>query len=455
MSSDRTLAAIVETSQLGHAVLDEQLTFRYVSPAMAEHLGLPADQLVGRNGIEFIHPDDRGIAALAIAELITGQERNRDVGVPLPLRLLRADGTTVVLELGAFGQLDHPDIRGVVIRTRAMRGQEHINAAMRLMAQGRPTREVLSALVSAVEGILEDGRGLIVMEDADGWWWLPADLDPRLALVGGGGPPPALWERARRSGAVEVADVDQLDPDLADAVGAVGFTTCWAISVPQRSLNGGIVVWYSEPRAAVVSARIELARVADVVGFAVERDRAIRDLEYAARHDQLTGLANRASLHELLAATSGAALTTQASIGVLFVDLDGFKVVNDLYGHAVGDAVLRETAARIVAEVRATDTVARVGGDEFAVVCPDVLDAREQGAIAERIVRSLERPFVVGNAIVTVGASVGAVLADPVELSAMLDGDLGDRLLAAADGAMYAAKRNGRGRWVLANALAS
>ena len=455
MSSDRTLAAIVETSQLGHAVLDEALTFRYASPAMAEHLGVPADELVGRNGIDFIHPDDRGTAALAIAELITGPERNADVGVPLPLRVVRADGTTVVLELGAFGQIDHPDIRGVVIRTRSMRGQEHINTAMRLMAQGEPTRDVLAALVRAVEGIVEGGRGLVVMEDDEGWWWLPADVDPALALVGADGRRPALWERARRSGGVETADVDDLEPDIAAAARAAGLVTCWTISVPQRTLNGAVIVWHADPRPAVVTARIELARVADVVGFAVERDRAIRHLEYAASHDQLTGLANRATLHGLLEVSTEAALAEAATLGVLFVDLDSFKLVNDLYGHAVGDAVLREAAARIVREVRNTDTVARVGGDEFAVVCPSVSDAAEHEAIAERIVRSLERPFEVGGVTVTVGASVGAVLADPDALSLALGGgDLGDRLLAAADDAMYVAKRSGRGRWVLADALA-
>jgi diguanylate cyclase (GGDEF)-like protein len=128
---------------------------------------------------------------------------------------------------------------------------------------------------------------------------------------------------------------------------------------------------------------------------------------------------------------------------ILYVDLDRFKPVNDRYGHRTGDEVLVIVAQRLKSAVRPTDLVARIGGDEFAVLCLDLKDISDVTTVAERIVQSIGRPIDLNGVEITVEASVG--IASTTEMS--LDGDL---LLDEADRALYRAKREGRGRWALA-----
>jgi diguanylate cyclase (GGDEF)-like protein len=166
-------------------------------------------------------------------------------------------------------------------------------------------------------------------------------------------------------------------------------------------------------------------------------EQAERKLHHRSRHDSLTGLLNRAALaDELEACPPGST--------VLYLDLDGFKAVNDTAGHGAGDTILQVVAGRLTAAVRDCDLVARLGGDEFAVVLMG-LGSADGVRVADRIVRDVAMPIEHEGARYTVGASIG------------IAGDGSDdwrpaALLRAADTAMYQAKRLGRGRWVLAGA---
>ena len=159
-------------------------------------------------------------------------------------------------------------------------------------------------------------------------------------------------------------------------------------------------------------------------------------LVHLATHDELTGLANRTrfvdALERRLAEPCG-------RVTLLFIDLDGFKMVNDRLGHVFGDALLRATAERIRAVVRDDDLVGRFGGDELVVLCSAV---GEEGAIrlAERIGEAIELPFALGDRRASIGASIGVADAARDERSALT-------LLDAADAAMYAAKAAGGRRW--------
>ncbi|HWH00174.1 MAG TPA: GGDEF domain-containing protein [Pilimelia sp.] len=172
-----------------------------------------------------------------------------------------------------------------------------------------------------------------------------------------------------------------------------------------------------------------------------EQERTERQLAHLAAHDALTGLANRRTfterLEQVLRAARGAL--------VCYVDLDGFKAVNDGDGHEAGDAVLVAVADRLRAAVRSGDLVARLGGDEFAVLCPGAVPLAEATALADRLLAELARPVPYGGDELRVGASIGVAMAD-----ARPRGADPRMLLRAADHAMYEAKRLGRGRWVLA-----
>ncbi|WP_051684337.1 EAL domain-containing protein [Blastococcus sp. URHD0036] len=162
-------------------------------------------------------------------------------------------------------------------------------------------------------------------------------------------------------------------------------------------------------------------------------------LAHQATHDPLTELPNRA---QAVAAVSGALHRAQrngSTTGLLFVDLDGFKTVNDRHGHACGDEVLRVTARRMQSVVRAGDTVARLGGDEFVVLVEQIEDEHELVHLAERLVEAVAAPVDVNGIGVRIGASIGVAVSRDGSTDA-------DAFFAEADTAAYRAKAHGRGR---------
>ena len=171
-----------------------------------------------------------------------------------------------------------------------------------------------------------------------------------------------------------------------------------------------------------------------------ERVEAQQSLAHLARHDPLTGLPNRAALLEELGRGMARAARRERMVAVLFVDLDGFKLVNDSLGHAVGDEVLVAVADRFTKLLRTGDLLARLGGDEFTVIVEDIDDASEPVALAERLVNAMRTPLEIAGRRHVVTASIGIAISRPG------DRDAAD-LLRQADLAMYRAKEQGKGRY--------
>lgn len=166
-------------------------------------------------------------------------------------------------------------------------------------------------------------------------------------------------------------------------------------------------------------------------------EEANRRIAHLANHDLLTGLPNRRLLHELLLKHIAIARRQAQKFGLLYVDLDEFKPINDAYGHEAGDHVLAAIAGRLRSVVRESDSVARVGGDEFVVIVGEV-DGREAVAgVAEKLLEAVRAPIRLPNAECRVAASIGASLFPD-------DGESYDELIVAADHEMYAAKQHGR-----------
>jgi len=164
---------------------------------------------------------------------------------------------------------------------------------------------------------------------------------------------------------------------------------------------------------------------------------AFEQLQHRASHDGLTGLANRALLRERLNAAAPNALSG-VPVAMLFIDLDGFKEINDKYGHDAGDQLLVAVSNRLFAAVRSVDTVARLGGDEFAVLLDGMDTEEDTYAVADRLLENIQAPVLYGATELRPRASIGM---------AMWRGDIDvDQLMQNADLAMYAAKTSGKGK---------
>jgi two-component system, cell cycle response regulator len=172
------------------------------------------------------------------------------------------------------------------------------------------------------------------------------------------------------------------------------------------------------------------------VRHAIERKRIERELSRLARHDPLTGLPNRLLFKDRLAQAVQRIDRRDQMVALIFIDLDGFKSVNDRYGHAAGDRLLRAVAARLCSVVRRTDTVARLGGDEFTIILEGLRHAGDAARIAEKALHSLSAPFTLDGRQVNLGASLGVAIASHPQ-------EIPDALTRRADAAMYRAKAEG------------
>jgi diguanylate cyclase (GGDEF)-like protein len=203
---------------------------------------------------------------------------------------------------------------------------------------------------------------------------------------------------------------------------------------------GALAIYAPEARTFQEDEDAFLEGLGNILATAVEREHARNRLTWLAQFDALTGLPNRHRLGLCLEEAIANAAAGGRRAGVMFIDLDRFKSVNDMLGHSVGDELLAQAGARLQDCVGASDVVARLGGDEFAVVLPQLDAGSEAETIAQRIVEALSQPFLLQGQQLFVSASVG-IAAYPD------DGIDAAALLKSADTAMYSAKQNGRNNY--------
>ncbi|HEX9160423.1 MAG TPA: EAL domain-containing protein [Thermoanaerobaculia bacterium] len=203
--------------------------------------------------------------------------------------------------------------------------------------------------------------------------------------------------------------------------------------VPGSSRRG----WVSAVYRPHYDASGNIVGVIGLIRDITMRKAAEQQIEYQAYHDSLTGLANRRLFQEHLTLALALAQRRRKLVGVLFLDLDHFKVVNDSLGHSVGDDLLKQIAVRLKATVREGDTVARVGGDEFTIVLQDLQRKDDAALVAEKVLRTIAQPAEVAGKRIYVTTSIGITTFPD-------DGEDAETLLKNADNAMYSAKAQGR-----------
>jgi diguanylate cyclase (GGDEF)-like protein len=203
----------------------------------------------------------------------------------------------------------------------------------------------------------------------------------------------------------------------------------------------GMLSLYKRPDAELRQPNSQLIGIcANLAGIAIESCQAAERIRHLAHHDDLTGLPNRLLFNYQLPKALARAQRDGTSVGVLFLDLDRFKIINDTLGHDAGDMVLRQIAGHLRSCVRETDTLARVGGDEFTVLVEQLADTQYLGAIAEKLLTAMASPLAIGGNVYQLSGSIGIAMYPE-------DGADGASLLKNADIAMYGAKASGRNNY--------
>ncbi len=315
-----------------------------------------------------------------------------------------------------------------------------------MIAQGKPSGDVLARVAHLVEHQLPGALCSVLLRQ-----------NARLVTAAAPNLPRSLWRAfddaikdepdALASGAlgpeaVPVAAAPMDGDQLTGGIGGAGIPRIVArwtapITSTQGIELGAVVVFRSQHGAPTAAHAGVLAVACRLAAVCIEQVRLTSELAYRAEHDPLTGLANRAHFEERVSHALARARRYRRKLGVLSVDLDRFKLVNDTLGHGVGDGLLQQIASRFTGCLRETDIVARWGGDEFVIALAEVRDRLDARATSRKLLDLFQTPFQVEGHTIAATCSIGAAIFPD-------DGETLDELLRSADRTMYRAKNEGR-----------
>jgi diguanylate cyclase (GGDEF)-like protein/PAS domain S-box-containing protein len=431
----------------------------YASPQIQQILGFSPEEWCANPGLwaEQLHPTDRDAVLAAEHESVLAAS---SMSSPVEYRLLHRDGRVVWIRDDASLLRDgggrvrwHGVLSDVTEQKRSEAELERRAAQQAAVArlgehalEGATTSELMQEASTAAAEILEveivavcelmRDEGCLVVRSGVGW---------SRSAIGSARTP---------TGSASQAGYTIL-------TGAPVVVTDWAtesrfeqsISLRERGARSGLMVAIEgragpfgvlgvqsmQPREYATGDIDFLQSLANVLADALERQATEDEIRHRALHDPLTGLPNRVLFRDRLKHALERMQRSRSLSAILFLDLDQFKLVNDSLGHHIGDELLAAVAPRLKQALRASDTVARFGGDEFGVLLEDIAGEREAIAMAERIGAVFARPVVLGGNEHFVSASIGIALAN--------GGELAEDLIRDADAAMYRAKEHGRARY--------
>jgi diguanylate cyclase (GGDEF)-like protein/PAS domain S-box-containing protein len=434
-----SFATMAEHSVFPLVLLDNTGTIVWAGGSIERFFGWTPAELIGETFTKVIAPASLPAVIDAFTAIDDAFEATPWGGVGFPADIRRTDGTVTSCELSVL-TTRRSGLPWYTVTVRRVGYERALDLAVSAMAEGLPLADILERLVGALQEMIPDSQVVV----GEGW------NGDRFAAVAGG-PTDLLavegdtpWRRALSSGEdMWLADLDEMPPSVAALAGAAGLRGCWVHPVTttgEARPAAVLVVWRTPPGPPTRFNWTTISRVGQLLQLTLQWHSSHRTLQYAATHDQLTGLANRQAF---LARLETVARAAEGHAALLFVDLDRFKPINESLGHPVGDRVLALVAERLTDVLRPGDLVARIGGDEFAVLCERLKQPGDVERVAERLLASLRRPLhpVDGAAAeVRLDASIGITALDPAEPV--------EETLSRVDVAMREAKLTGRGRWV-------
>jgi diguanylate cyclase (GGDEF)-like protein/PAS domain S-box-containing protein len=399
-----------------------------VSAGCERMLGYRPTELIGQYMLDFVVPEDRDMTLAEGARVLAGQDR-----IGFENRYLHKDGRAIDIMWSARWIADQGLRLGVARDVSLRKRAERRQAATYAISEAAFQAGDLAGLCEVIHGILDrlvGAPGMVVVTDPTPQQGFKViyqhDHDEKSRL-------PSRACLAHWRGTASTPDA--LAPDAVRHVAGRRLNTWLMIELGGPAGTIGALLLRDRAGTGYSPAdRGLLHFVAAQVGLALERKRLHEDLMRSACYDELTGLPNRRLFFDRIRTAVARARRGQSRLGLLYVDVDDFKQVNDRHGHATGDALLREVAARLLECARQTDTVARLGGDEFVLLLEDLQTPDDADRCADKIRAALAQPVPTQSAPLAISVSVGIALfpehADQVET-----------LLMHADARMYAKKR--------------
>lgn len=419
-------------------VVDDEGRFIFVSTACERIFGYTPDEMIGRNMIEFVFEEDRERTLQAAAAIMGGQPHPH-----FENRYVRKDGRVVDIMWSASWSASDRLRLAVARNITELKRVEHTRNALYRISEAAHTSEDLTTLCRHIHQIIDelvpaDDFTVALYDEADEQVSFPYLANPqatqpeRQSLVPGN--PIAEVIRSRQAVLINAPD-DGAAGKTAPSTTSEALDWLGVPLLSEQGIMGALVIQTDSGKRRYTEDDKQLLHfISTQVASAIRRKQSEAELFHRAHHDVLTDLPNRALFNDRFDVALARAHREGEQLALLYLDLKDFKHVNDSFGHEVGDQLLRDMAHRLIQCVRESDTVGRMGGDEFTVLLTNILGPEYTGIITDRIRTTIAAPFDIAGQKLTISVSIGvAVYPD--------QGEDREQLFRQADADMYAVKR--------------
>lgn len=419
-------------------VVDLEGNFVYISASCEKVFGYTQAEMLGTDMVNYVHPEDRDKTLAIAGQIMRGKEQPY-----FENRYLRKDGTTVYI-MWAARVSENDKVRVAVARDiTEYKRYERIQSSMYKLSQVAHQASDLSELFKRGHDIISQ---FIIAESYVIALAQPGSNRVKLAHCIDGKYQPddsvklsdrsALGEVIRKGKPLLLSSIKEyaLQLDIEDKTESQDQGNWLGVPlITQDNITGALVIRTSLTDGYSRHDVKLMEFVAEQFALTIERKEYEQKLQHMASHDWLTGLPNRLLFNDRLDVAIKRAKRVEEKLALLYMDLDGFKEVNDSLGHAKGDLLLSKVANRIKSCVRDSDTIARMGGDEFTVLLTEIHDQDAINMVLEKIKTAVNKPFILEGKTVNIGISIGVAVFPE-------QGEEREKLLRVADNAMYEEK---------------